>query len=48
MNIEQTVARDLLSIQAVGFIYELKAKHTAAVETYGDFDIIELWEETGA
>ena len=38
----------LLSIQAVGFIYELKAKHTAAVETYGDFDIIELWEETGA
>ena len=38
----------LLSIQAVGFIYELKAKHMAVVETYGDFDIIELWEETGA
>ena len=38
----------LLSIQAVGFIYEFKAKHTSAVETYGDFDIIELWEETGA
>lgn len=38
----------LLSIQAVGFIYEFKAKHTSAVETYGDFDIIELWEKTGA
>ena len=38
----------LLSIQAVGFIYEFKAKHTSAVETYGDFDIIELWAKTGA
>ena len=36
----------LLSIQAVGFLYERRAKRTAAApEQYGDFDIVELWED---
>ena len=36
----------LLSIQAVGFVYERRAKRTAAApEHYGDFDIVELWED---
>jgi len=36
----------LLSIQAVGFVYERRAKRTAAApEQYGDFDIVELWED---
>ena len=36
----------LLSIQAVGFVYERRAKRTAvAPEQYGDFDIVELWED---
>ena len=48
MRVAMVAMLPLLSIQAVGFIYEFKAKHTSAVETYGDFDIIELWEETGA
>ena len=39
----------LLSIQLVGFIYERKAKRTAEAPTeYGDFDIVELWEEVAA
>lgn len=36
----------LLSIQIVGFLYERKAKHTVEASTeYGDFDIVELWED---
>lgn len=36
----------LLSIQAVGFVYERRAKRAAvAPEHYGDFDIVELWED---
>ena len=36
----------LLSIQVVGFYYQLKArKVTQELESYGDCDIIELWEE---
>ena len=36
----------LLSIQVVGFYYQLKArKVTQELERYGDCDIIELWEE---
>ncbi len=36
----------LLSIQVVGFYYQLKAKKvTQELESYGDCDIIELWEE---
>lgn len=36
----------LLSIQVVGVLYERRAKRVAAPEeTYGDLDIIELWEE---
>ena len=36
----------LLSIQAVGFLYERRAKRAAvAPEHYGDFDIVELWED---
>ena len=36
----------LLSIQIVGFLYERKAKCVAKVpEVYGDFDVVELWED---
>ena len=36
----------LLSIQIVGFLYERKAKHTVeSPAEYGDFDIVELWED---
>ena len=36
----------LLSIQMVGFYYQRKArKVTRELESYGDCDIIELWEE---
>ena len=36
----------LLSIQVVGFYYQIKAKKvTQELESYGDCDIIELWEE---
>ena len=36
----------LLSIQMVGFYYQLRArKVTRELESYGDCDIIELWEE---
>ena len=36
----------LLSIQVVGFYYQRKArKVTQELESYGDCDIIELWEE---
>ena len=36
----------LLSIQIVGFLYERKAKRVAKVpEVYGDFDVVELWED---
>lgn len=36
----------LLSIQMVGFYYQIKAKKvTQELESYGDYDIIELWEE---
>ena len=36
----------LLSIQVVGFYYQIKAKKvTQKLESYGDCDIIELWEE---
>ena len=36
----------LLSIQAVGLIYERRGRtRTAVGEIYGDLDIIELWEE---
>ena len=36
----------LLSIQVVGFYYQRKAKKVAQeLESYGDCDIIELWEE---
>ena len=36
----------LLSIQMVGFYYQLRAKKvTRELENYGDCDIIELWEE---
>ena len=36
----------LLSIQMVGFYYQLRAKKvTQELENYGDCDIIELWEE---
>ena len=36
----------LLSIQVVGFYYQRKArKVTRELESYGDCDIIELWEE---
>ena len=37
----------LLSIQMVGFYYQLRAKKvTQELENYGDCDIIELWEES--
>ena len=36
----------LISIQVVGFIFEQKNKNEkAADEAYGDYDIVELWEE---
>ena len=36
----------LLSIQIVGFLYERKAKRvTKTPEVYGDFDVVELWED---
>ena len=36
----------LLSIQVVGFYYQIRAKKvTQELESYGDCDIIELWEE---
>ena len=36
----------LLSIQVVGFYYQIKAKKvTQELESYGDCDILELWEE---
>lgn len=36
----------LISIQVVGFIFEQKNKNEkAADESYGDYDIVELWEE---
>lgn len=39
----------LLSIQAVGLFYEARAKRRpAASEAYGDFEIVELWEEYAA
>ncbi len=38
----------LVSIQLVGFVYERKSKSAAVTETYGDFDIVELWEEVHA
>lgn len=39
----------LISIQAVGLIYDRKSK-AAVIETpvYGDFDVVELWEDTAA
>ena len=37
----------LISIQIVGFVYERRAKRELAEpEVYGDYDIIELWEES--
>ena len=38
----------LISIQVVGLIYERKPKSVAVVEpeAYGDFDIVELWEQS--
>jgi len=38
----------LISVQAVGLIYGRRAKRTAAVEEYGDSDIVELWEVESA
>ena len=38
----------LISIQAVGIIYEHKEKHTSVTAEYGDYDIVELWEEDAA
>ena len=36
----------LISIQAVGFVYEKKAKRAAPQkENYGDMEIVELWED---
>ena len=36
----------LISIQAVGFVYERKAKRAAPQkENYGDMEIVELWED---
>lgn len=39
----------LISIQTVGLIYELsdKEKNKKSLVEYGDFDIVELWEENG-
>ena len=43
----------LISIQTVGFVYERKARKAsltqkATAEEYGDFDIVELWEDDAA
>lgn len=39
----------LISIQTVGFIYERKNKAVAAeAPSYGDYDIIELWEDAAS
>ena len=38
----------LISIQAVGIIYEHKDKRTSVTAEYGDYDIVELWEEDAA
>ncbi len=39
----------LISIQTVGFIYERKNKAVAAeAPSYGDFDIVELWEDAAS
>lgn len=39
----------LISIQAVGFVYERRNKNvTVRTETYGEYDIVELWEEDAA
>ena len=39
----------LISIQIVGFISERTAKRRLETKAgYGDFEIIELWEETAA
>ena len=36
----------LISIQAVGFVYEKKAKRAAPQkENYGDMEIVELWKD---
>ncbi len=38
----------LISIQMVGFIYKMKSKRTETEQipvSYGDYDVIELWEE---
>ena len=36
----------LLFIQIVGFLYDRKSKKAAAeAPAYGDFDIVELWED---
>ena len=37
----------LISIQTVGFVFERKNKsEKTAVEAYGEYDIVELWEES--
>ena len=37
----------LISIQTVGFVFERKSKsEKTAVEAYGEYDIVELWEES--
>ncbi len=37
----------LISVQVVGFVFERKNKsEKIAVEAYGDYDIVELWEES--
>ncbi len=38
----------LISIQIVGFVYGRKSKAAVKAEEYGDFDIVELWEEPAA
>ena len=40
----------LISIQIIGFIYGFggSGQEPEAVETYGDYDIIELWEDGAA
>ena len=37
----------LISVQVVGFVFERKNKsERVAAEAYGDYDIVELWEES--
>ena len=37
----------LISIQTVGFVFERKSKsEKTAVEAHGEYDIVELWEES--